>query len=52
MNYTAVQCGINILSEGGNISSDEARSILRNSIQLFSVRGNTIGFVSFFKIAN
>lgn len=52
MNYTAIQCGINLLGDGGNVSADEARSILRNSIQLFSVKGNTIGFLSFFKIAN
>jgi len=47
MNYTAVQCGMNLLSDGGRITSDEARVILRNSIQLFSDRGTTLGFLSF-----
>lgn len=52
MNYTAVQCGMNLLTEGGRVTTDEARAILRNSIQLFSVRSSTLDFLSFYKIAS
>jgi len=52
MNYTAVQCGMNLLTDGGRVTTDEARAILRNSIQLFSVRSSTLDFLSFYKIAS
>jgi len=47
----AVQCGMNLLSEGAHVTSDEARALLRNSVQLFSVVGTTLDPISFYKIA-
>jgi len=43
---------MNLLTEGGRVTVDEARALLRNSVQLFSVRTTTLGFLSFYKIAS
>lgn len=51
MNYTALQCGLNLLSDGSRVTSDEGRSILKNVIQLFAVRYNTISLIDFIRIS-
>jgi hypothetical protein len=51
MNYTALQCGLNMMADGSYITSDEARKIMRHSGQLLSNESTRLDFLQFYMVA-